>query len=171
MTTASVLVVIAHALAGLCLPQFWGGILAGNTDRPQVERLLGPGAFVPDESGFPVSYYLDPDESVTIRVEYGTDDLVQTLDVIEGVVVPESLRNDPHLVSKFLRPPFAFGGLGKIEFGATPESVKANMGPPTRELSNSQRELVYVNPCSCELEGGISFSFTCDRLVKVSYWQ
>ena len=171
MSPAIVLLTLAQVLAGSCLPQFWGGVLAGSTDRQQVERLLGQGVFVPSENGFPVSYYLDSGNAITVRIAYGTDGLVQTLDVIEGNRVPEQLKGDEALVSEFLRPPFAFGGLGEIKFGASPESVKTNMGPPTRVLSGEEPEFVYVNPCSCELEGGISFSFVGDRLVKVSYWQ
>jgi hypothetical protein len=171
MSPAIVLLTLAQVLAGSCLPQFWGGVLAGSTDRQQVERLLGQGVFVPSENGFPVSYFLDPDNAITVRIEYGTDSLVQTLDVIEGNRVPERIKGDESLVSEFLQPPFVFGGLGDIKFGASLESVKTNMGPPTRVLASDELQLVYVNPCSCELEGGISFSFVGGRLVKVSYWQ
>ena len=51
-----------------CLPPFWRGILAGGTTRSEVVRLYGEGVYLPDENGFPSSYYVDAKDTVTLHV-------------------------------------------------------------------------------------------------------
>lgn len=174
--SAILLLLLAVATASpkpTCLPPFWRGILAGGTTRSEVARLYGEGVFLPDEKGDPASYYLDRSGAVTLHVVYGTDDLVRTLEIINGNAVPEGSRRNPRLISAYLRPPFVFGGLGALTFGASMEDVRANMGEPVERARGDAESstFVYHSSCACELASGISFTFRNGHLAKVAFWQ
>jgi hypothetical protein len=174
ITIFSVLLAVTTALPKpTCLPPFWGGILAGGTSRPEVTRLYGEGVYLPDEKGFPASYYVDTKGAVTLHVIYGTDDLVRVLEITSGNTAPAAWRNDPHIKSPSLQPPFVFGAWGKLSLGDSVEAVTSNMGEPfeRQQGSDSEATLLYQSTCSCDLYSGISFTFRGGRLVRVSYWQ
>ena len=156
-----------------CLPAYWGGILAGLTNRLVVEKIYGRGIYLPDEGGVPATYYRDNASTVTVHVEYGTDELVERIEIMSGNAIPQALAADPHAVSGSLRAPFVFGAWGAISLGASLADVRSNMGVPQEEQKspNDQVTLVYKSTCSCELPAGISFTFRAQHLVKVSYWQ
>ena len=159
----------AQAPAATCLPPFWGGVLAGGSDRRDVEKLYGRGYFVANEGDSGGSWYRDAKGTVTLHAVYYTDRVVGDLEVFEGNALPPSARKRPEAVSSYLQPPFLHGGLA---FGAAEEAVLSNMGTPSRKEKSEEglETLVYVTSCRCELESGISFAFKKGRLVKVVYW-
>jgi hypothetical protein len=152
-----------------CLPPFWGGVLAGSSTKEHVVGLYGQGILAPDEGDSGGSYYRDAKGTITLHAVYYTDQIVGTLEVIEGNALPPNARQRPEAVSPFLKPPFLHAGRA---FGATEEAVVSSMGQPTRKEKEEDglTTFVYLSDCHCELESGISFVFRKGRLFKVVYW-
>lgn len=153
-----------------CLPPFWAGLLAGSSTDREVKALLGEG-YPTERHGQTVRLYTDPKRSATLVVELGTDSIVTSVDIWQGLeagIPPHAL---PRMVSSWLRPSDGIGVWGGVHLGANQETVLKNMGTPLSVASENKLTVwVYESLCACELSTGLAFRFEGDRLISFGVW-
>jgi len=155
----------------ICLPPYWGGLLAGSSTDSEVTRLLGKGHFEEQHGVVGARYFTDLSKSTTLKVEYGTDLLVASAELREGLDASISPEIADEMVSQWLRPANGLGVWSGIRLGDSQSAVRTNLGEPS-EIRQEGNETVwsYESACACELATGLSFSFRADRLVAFSIW-
>lgn len=155
----------------ICLPPYWGGLLAGISTDSEVTRLLGKGHFEEEQGVVGTRYFTDSSKSTTLRVQYGTDLLVATAELREGLDASVSPAVAEEMVSQWLRPANGLGVWWGIHLGDSQSAVRENLGEPS-EIRQEGNETVwsYESACACELATGLSFNFRADRLVAFSIW-
>lgn len=152
----------------VCLPPYWAGLLAGASTGSEVTRLLGTGYLVEDRGA---RYFTDRSKSTTLKVEFGTDELVALAELREGLdpSIPAEMVDD--MISEWVRPTDGMGVWGEIRLGDQEGAVRKNLGEPSKVFQDGPETVwTYDSICRCELGTGLSFSFRGGRLIAFSVW-
>jgi hypothetical protein len=155
----------------VCLPPYWGGLLAGVSTDSEVTRLLGDGHLDEKYNVAGARFYTDSSRSTTLKVEFGTDRIVASAELREGVDPGLSADIVDEMVSKWVRPSAGVGVWWNIHLGDSEAAVRKNLREPTT-IDREGEETVwwYESVCACELPAGLSFRFLGGRLVAFSVW-
>ena len=160
----------AFSVNSTCLPPFWAGLLAGTSTEREVRQLLGNG-HATERHGESVRLYTDPSKAATLVVEFGTDSIVTSVDLWQGLEAGLPPTAVAGMVTAWLRPSDGIGVWGGVHLGASKAAVQKNMGKPLRVDSEKNLSVwVYESFCSCELATGLTFRFDGDHLVSFGVW-
>lgn len=154
-----------------CLPPFWGGILAGMSTDAEVTQLFGAGTFDPSLGEDGERRFVDSARTATLIVEYGTDQVVVSAEVKQGI--PSGLGTDA--IERMVAPRFdPDGGIGvwfDIHLGDTRDAVRKNLGAPASSRREGDQDVwTYQSTCACALEAGFTFRFTNGHLTSFAIW-
>lgn len=154
--------------SSVCLPPYWGGLLAGMSTEAEVKALYGEGQL--GESGG--RSFVDSSKSATLIIEFGTDRVVSSVEVREGLPPGLTAGTAKRLVAARFQPRAGIGVHFGLHLGASRDAVRGNLGAPSSSRSDSDGEIwTYDSSCGCELPAGLSFRFVAERLVGFSVWQ
>src|ERR1051326_1418697 len=77
----------------LAYPLYCAGIVVGMSSDTDVRRMYGDGFFVREEGHLGGRYFTDPKRQVTLHVEIGVDQIIETVSYARGVHLPSRSRN------------------------------------------------------------------------------
>jgi len=155
-----------------CLPAYWGGLLAGLSTDSEVTELYGTGRHDASQGETGARTFVDASKSATLIVELGTDRVVSSVEVREGVPAGLKPGEAKRMVATRFRPTAGVGVHFGVHLGDSPAAVRDHLGSPTSIRSEGDTEVWgYESSCACELSAGLSFRFLNGRLVSFSVWQ
>ncbi|HXZ29213.1 MAG TPA: hypothetical protein VEG08_14560 [Terriglobales bacterium] len=131
-----------------------------------MQRLLGKGVFRPDEGHTGGRYFLDANQTATLHVVGGVDQVVEELTLSQGVSAEIKANERSAAVSKWFDPEEQFGNGLLLHLGSTEKEVLSNLGQPKERLSAKQ--WLYETTCACDLPAYLTVSFKAGRLVELS---
>lgn len=155
----------------VCLPPYWGGLLAGVSTDSEVVRLFGKGRLFEDRGTNGRRYFTDRSKSSTLRIDFGTDRIVAVVELREGLDEAISPEIADEIVSEWVEPAHGVGAWWDLHLGDSDAAVRKNLGDPA-EVRQEGPEAVWTHnsTCACELGTGLSFNFRNGRLVAFSVW-
>lgn len=150
-----------------CWPPNFAGVVAGTTNDDQVVRLLGAGAYRPNEDEG-VRYYIDRRHSATLLISTYTDAVVGSISLAQGVDPSLMPAERKRAESRYFDPQEAFGNWHALKLGATKAEVQSNMGEPAKK-EEAENTWTYEAACTCELPEYLVFHFRNDKVVRVEF--
>jgi hypothetical protein len=146
------LLVTCSLTAGVCsaagganppYPLYCAGVTVGMSTKQDVLRMYGSGLSTPDEGHGGGLYYVDPKRQVTLHVEVGTDDEIESLSYSRGVHLPKQASVSVAKAVSTSLTPKEHVWLG-IRLGSPPEEVIRTYGRPKSDhRSGAQRVMRY----------------------------
>lgn len=158
----------------VCFPPAWGGIVPGITEERDLVALYGDGLSEKDSSGVVTRYYSDPDKSVSVVVEVGTDGVVDSVKLVSGVTVPDGYDPDSAYTSERVDPGEGFGNYYKLHLGATRAEVRGNLGePPSAKDADADPNVWsygtdYISDCYGQAT--MTVTFVGDRVSSIEFY-
>ena len=145
------------------------GTVPFEGEDASARKVFGRGLYVDTEDHGGGRYYVDPTHSVTLHVEIGTDEALDTVVLSQGVSLPPGLTpaDDPAAVSPALTATSTFGD---TSLGESRAAILRRFGKPDEDHHGSvQRELVYEGTSDSDSNDWVEFDFVHDRLRSVAY--
>jgi hypothetical protein len=153
----------------VCWPLNFAGITIGVNTDAQVQRLLGKGVLRHGEGHTGGRYFIDVNNTATLHIVEGVDQVVEELTVVEGVSPEITASERAIATSEWFVPREHFGNWHALHLGSTEHEVLANLGEPQKKISANEWQ--YESTCACELPDYLSVSFKGGRLVQLALSQ
>ncbi len=158
------------------LVQIIAGIRVGpdaSTDG-DVTKAYGPGLFTDEEGHGGGRYFTDPSKSITLHIEIGVDNIIDHVELTQGLYLPKELKTtDPAFVSQTLpKAPTIDKGL---RLGMSGSEIIKKLGPPKKDRkTGNQRTIIYESTVGEDprvlLFYEAKFTLVSDRLTKISLY-
>jgi hypothetical protein len=145
----------------------FAGVVPGITTDPQVARLLGAGAYRPDEGDQGARYFVNVRRTATLRVESCTNRVVCEVTLQSGVLPTLSASEQAAAVSRYIDLAEGFGAWHKLGLGSTKEDVISNLGVPARK--DGEDSWIYDSQCACELPEYMTLVFSQGKVIRVVF--
>ena len=150
-----------------CWAMHFAGVVPGITTGPQVARLLGGGAYRPQEGDTGVRYFVNTPRTATLRIETCTYRIVCEMSLESGVPPTLSASEQSRALSAHFDLAEGFGNWHKLSLGSVKADVIANLGTPSRK--DTEDSWVYESQCACELPEYMTLVFSGNRIVRVVF--
>lgn len=157
--------VSAHAPATVCFPPAWDGLVPGISRDSHARRLYGDGFFSRSGGHGGTRYFLAGDESYTVAVELGVDEIVETVTLSAGIDLPKGVAAAQ--ARSTLLPPKPT--IYRVHLGLAKERVRSLLGNPSPESTDDR--WVYSTDyrhTDCYPQAGATFTFAHGQLTRMS---
>ena len=157
----------AGTAATVCFPPAWDAIVPGVTQDHHTRRLYGDGYFSPEGGHGGTRYFVAADSSYTVAAEIGTDQVIESVDLISGVALPDGVPASAAL-SKLLPP---IPEIDRVRLGFTKDRVRGVLGTPSTE-STADRWVYETDyrDTDCYPFAEATFTFSDAVLVRMSVY-
>lgn len=150
----------------VCWPMHYAGLVAGISQDKHVVRLLGSGAYRPQEDEG-VRYFVNARHTATMRVATYTDRIVGEIALEAGVNPSLSKTEISKAVSAYFLANEGFGNWHALKLGSTKQDALENLGEPARKEGDNA--WTYEASCSCEIPNYMTIYFAEDKVVRVVF--
>jgi hypothetical protein len=151
-----------------------GGIKLGASGEEFMKQ-YGRGLYVQDEGHGGGAYYVAPDRSATLHVEFGVDYIIDSISIGKGTRLPKGYDKVKHPLKNLEYPNLK--GSDLTSWGNTPEHVIRRYGMPSEDKkSGTQRTLIFRydyqdgSTLPCHLFYEATFQFESSRITKVTIY-
>jgi len=151
----------------VCWPLHFSGVVLGITTDGEVQRILGKGAYRPDQGDAGGRYFVNAKHTATLHVVSFTDAIVGEVVLTHGVDPAIQAGELKVATSPFFDPDYGFGNMHALWLGSTKAEVLENLGPP--EGDQARNEWRYSSGCACELPEYFTISFRKRRIYQVIF--
>jgi len=157
----------------VCFPPAWGGIVAGITEDRDVVTLHGRGLLSGELGHGGGRYYSDPQRRMTMVVEIGVDNVIESVSIESGQHGPPN-RRVALPISRRLDVGEGFGVFHKLKLGSTEAEVRANLGEASKIVPGSGGatwfyQTDYVNT-ECFADAETRIVFAQGRVTRVVFY-
>jgi hypothetical protein len=158
----------------VCFPPNWAGIVAGITEDRDLVTLHGRGLFSAELGHGGGRYYSDAQHRMTMVVELGVDQIIESISLELGQHGPSKARASLP-ISRRIDIGEGFGVFHKLRLGSTEAEVRGNLGEPTETRAESEtvKTLVYQTDYTntdCYADAGISIVLTDGRVTRIVFY-
>lgn len=159
----------------VCFPPTWGGIVAGITEDRDVVTLHGTSLYSTALGHGGGRYYSDSRRRMTMVVEIGVDNVIESVSIEWGQHWP-SKRRAALPISSRIDIEEGFGTFRKLKLGSTEADVLGNLGEPTdirTDSGGATRTWVYQTDYSnteCYADAEVSITFADGRVTRVVFY-
>jgi len=151
----------------VCWPLHFSGVVLGITTDGEVQRILGKGAFRPDQGDAGGRYFVNTKRTATLHVVSFTDAVVGEVTLSQGVEPAIQANELKVATTAFFDPEYGFGNWHALRLGSTKAEVLENLGPP--EGDQTENDWKYSSSCACELPQDFTISFRKGRVYQVVF--
>jgi hypothetical protein len=151
----------------VCWPLHFSGVVLGISTDAEVQRLLGKGAYRPDQGDAGGRYFINTKRTTTLHAVSFTDAVVGEVTLSQGVdpsIGPNELKA---VTSPFFDPDHGFVNVHALRLGSTKAEVLENLGPP--EGDQTSNDWRYSTSCACEVPEYFRIFFRKGRVYQVVF--
>jgi hypothetical protein len=152
------------------------GIKLGSSGQEVMKR-YGKGLYVKDEGHTGGVYYVTPDRSFTLHLEFGVDYSIDSISISKGIDLPKGYDEVKHPLKSLETVNLKKSAL--VSWGKTPEDIIKQFGKPNEDkASGSRRTLKFkydyqdeggtTLPCQLNYEG--RFEFEKSGITKIAIY-
>ena len=157
----------------VCFPPAWGGIVAGITEDRDVVTLHGRGLLRAELGHGGGRYYSDPQRRMTMVVEIGVDNIIESVSIESGQHGPPNRRVSLP-ISHRLDVGEGFGVFHRLKLGSSEAEVRANLGEASKIVPGAGGPTLvyqtdYVNT-GCYADAEIRIVFAQGRVIRVVFY-
>ena len=146
-------------------------VIGGGQDAAALRRTLGDGCYVEDEGHLGGRYYTNSKRTFTFHAEFGVDWVLEDIELIQGLEVPDTCTSSKTLVSKRLDKPIVVQHGVRLGMSAA-ELIQALGTPVSDRTTEGVRvllfEAAYDTDDRVALFYEARYAFKADRLFFIS---
>jgi len=156
-------------------PLYCAGVVVGMSRMADVQKMYGDGLFVAEEGHGGGRYFVDPKQEVTLHVESGVDNVIETVSLSRGVRLPDKYKKGTAVPKQAIAPRLSVKEeLSWINLGNRADKILDHFGPPKEDKAKQGiRTIIYETDYTKSpyvLAYRAELEFEDDKLVSVTLY-